>query len=81
MRIRLANFASNVLNPFLLGLVAVLLVSIGSTERLSEAFTWSLIVIGVSMLPVYLLAVYFVKSGRLDSVFSSSRQQRTSIYI
>ena len=81
MRLRLANFISNVFNPFLLSLVAILLISISSTERLSTAFMWSLIVIGISMLPVYLLAIYFVKSGRLDSVFSSSRQQRSGIYV
>jgi membrane-associated phospholipid phosphatase len=81
MRPRLANFASNVLNPMLLGLVAVILMSLGYAESTSAAIFLSLVILALGLLPVYLLALYLVRTGRMDSVFNNSRQQRRGIYV
>jgi len=81
MRLKLANSVSNVFNPILLSLLAILLLSLGTTESLSRALVLSLVVVVIGVVPVYLLALYLVRSDRLESVFNSTRQQRRGIYI
>ena len=81
MRLRLASFASDVLNPLLLSLVAIVLMSLGTTDSTSGALILSLVTIATGLLPVYLLALYLVKSGRMDSVFNNTRRQRRGLYL
>jgi len=81
MRKRLAGLISNALNPFVVALVVILLLTYESTTSLADAFKWSLILTGLCLLPVYLAAVCFVRSGQLNAIFSNSRRQRTKIYL
>ena len=80
MRKRIANLTSNIFNPFLVGLVLIILVSFESAASILDALKWSLILIALSILPLYLFTVYLVRSGGLDGVFASVRKQRTKIY-
>ncbi len=80
MRKRIANLTSNILNPFLVSLVIILLLSFESTSSTLDALKWSLILIAVSILPVFLVIIYLVRSERLDGIFTSVRGQRTKIY-
>ena len=80
MRERISNLTSNILNPFLLSLVISVLTSVESTASLLDALKWSLILIALSILPIYLFVTYMVRNNRLDSVFASVRRQRTKIY-
>ena len=80
-RRRIANLISNILNPFLVSLVLILLLSFGATSSILDALRWSLILIALSILPVYLAIIYLVRSGRLDSVFTNVRRQRLKIYL
>lgn len=80
-RRRIANLISNILNPFLVSLVLILLLSLGVTSSILDALRWSLILIALSILPVYLAIIYLVRSGRLDSVFTNVRRQRLKIYL
>ncbi|MFC1902837.1 hypothetical protein ACFLX4_02055 [Chloroflexota bacterium] len=80
-RKRISNLISNILNPFLVGLVLILLLSFESTSTPLEGLRWSLIMIVFSVLPVFAVTVYFVHSGSLDGIFTSARQQRTKIYM
>jgi len=75
-----ANLTSNIFNPFLVGFVVIVLVSVESTASILDALKWSLILIALSILPIYLFTIYLVRNSRLDSVFTSVRQQRTKIY-
>lgn len=81
MRKRLANLASNFLNPFLVSVMVILWLSLSSSASSAEAFKWTLILISLCVLPVYLMSVYSVRSGRLDAIFSNTRKQRTRIYL
>ena len=81
MQKRLAGLISNALNPFVVTLVVILLLTYESTTSLADAFKWSLILTGLCLLPVYLAAVCFVRSGQLSAIFSNSRRQRTKIYL
>jgi len=80
-RRRIANLISNILNPFLVSLILILLLSLGATSSILDALRWSLILIALSILPVYLAIIYLVRSGRLDSVFTNVRRQRLKIYL
>jgi len=80
MRERITNLTSNIFNPFSVGFVVIVLVSVESTASILDALKWSLILIALSILPIYLFANYLVRNSRLDSVFTSVRQQRTKIY-
>lgn len=80
MRRRIANLTSNILNPFLVSLAIILLLSFESTSSTLDAVKWSLILIAVSILPVFLVVVYLVRRGRLDGIFTSVRRQRTKLY-
>ncbi len=80
-RKRLANLTSNILNPFLLCLVVILLLSFASAPSTLAAFKWALISIALSVLPVFLVIVYLVRTGRLDAVFTIVRGQRTKVYL
>ena len=81
MRKRIANLTSNILNPFLVSLVLILLLSFKSTSSTLDAVKWSLISIAASSLPVFSVIVYLVRSGRLDTIFTNVRGQRTKIYL
>ena len=81
MRERIANLASNILNPFLASLVIILLLSFEATSSILDALKWSLILIALSILPVYALIIYLVRSKRVESLFIHVRKQRTKVYL
>ena len=81
MRERIANLTSNTLNPFVVSLVLILLLSFKSTSSTLDAVKWSLISIAVSVLPVFSVIMYLVRNQRLESPFIITRRQRTKIYL
>lgn len=81
MRERIARLISNILHPFLLVIVMILLFSFASASSTLDALKWALIAAAVSVLPVFLAIVYLVRNGRLDAVFINTRTQRTKIYL
>ena len=81
MRKRIASLLSNIFNPFLIGLVVILLVSFEATGSVFDAIKWLLFLTILSILPIYLFVVYLVRHRRLDSVFTIVRKQRTKIYV
>lgn len=81
MKTRLAHLVSNLLNPFVLSLTVIMVLAYESSASPVDAFKWLLIIIGTSVLPVYVTSVYMVRAGQLDGIFSNRRKQRTKIYI
>ena len=80
-RKRIANLTSNILNPFLLIMAMILLLSFTSASGTLDALKWGLILIAVGILPVFSTAIYLVRKGRLDSILTNVRQQRTRLYL
>ena len=80
-RRQIAKLTSYVFNPFLLSLVVIPLLSFESTSTTLDALKWSLILIAVSILPVFSVMLYLARRGRLDSIFTSVRRQRTKVYL
>ena len=81
LRKRIANLTSNILNPFLVSLVLILLISFQSTSGVFDAVKWSLIMIAVGILPVFLVIVYLVRHQRIEGSFIDIRKQRTGMYL
>ena len=81
MRRQIANLTSNILNPFLVSLVVILLLSFESTSSTFDALKWSLILIAVSILPIFSVIVYLVHNQKLEGIFVSPRRQRNKIYL
>ncbi len=80
-RQRIAHLTSNILNPFLISLVVILLFSFSSTPSTLEAIKWASISMAVSILPIFLVIIYMIRNGRLDTILTNARQQRTKIYL
>ncbi len=81
MKRQVANLTSNILNPFLVGLGVILLLSFASATTRFDALRWAFISVAISLLPVFLVTVYLVRKGRLDAILSNTREQRTKIYL
>ena len=81
MKKRIASLTSNILNPFLVSFVFILLLSFKSTPSALDAIKWSLISVAASILPVFGVIVYLVRSQKLESIFINVRKQRTKIYL
>ena len=80
MRKQLASMTSIILSPFVVGLVIIPLVSLESTASVIDAIKWSLILITLSILPIYLAVICLVRSKKVDSISLNIRQQRHKIY-
>ena len=81
MRERIANLASNILNPLSVSLVLILLLSFKSASSALDAVKWLLISLAVSIVPVFSVIIYLVRKQRLESPFIITRKQRTRIYL
>ncbi|MFC1983888.1 phosphatidic acid phosphatase [Chloroflexota bacterium] len=81
MRKRIANLTSDILNPFVVSIILILLLSFKSTSSTLDWVKWSLILVAVSILPVFLVIMYLVRNRRLESPFVIPRRQRTKIYL
>jgi len=81
LRERIASLISNILNPFLIGLVLILLLSFKSTPSALDAVKWSLISVAASILPVFGVIFCLVRNQKLENIFINVRRQRTKIYL
>ena len=81
MRKRVVNLISSVLSPWLVSLVVILLLSFESARSPLDALKWSLLLIAISIVPVYLVIAYLVRNHRLGNRFVDTRRQRTKIYL
>lgn len=81
MKKRIAVIVSNVLNPFLVGLAVILILSFASTARSGDALKWTLVASGLSLVPVFVVVIYLLRTKRLDTFFLDMREQRTRMYV
>lgn len=81
MKKRLANLISAILNPFLVSLAVIIVLSFESTSSAVDALKWSLILIALSVLPVFAVILYLVRRRKLEGIFISARGKRHRIYL
>ena len=78
---RIAKLTSNILNPFLVSFIVIILISFESTSTTPEALKWSLISIALSILPVFAVIIYLVHNHKLQGIFIKVRRERNKIYL
>lgn len=78
---RIAKTATNILNPYVLSFVIIILLAIESTSSTEEAVKWSLISLALSVFPVFTVVLYLVHRRKLEGIFINTRQQRSRIYL
>ncbi|XUX01387.1 MAG: phosphatidic acid phosphatase [Dehalogenimonas sp.] len=81
MRTRIAHLISNSFSPLVLGIAMIALVAFNGAASTIEGFKWFLLVTCLAILPVLLISLYMVKTGRMDSLFSNRRHQRHHVYV
>ena len=81
MKRQVANLTSNILNPFLVSIAVITLLSFNATASMSDALKWSAILTALSVLPLFLIIIYLVCSEKLEGIFISVRRQRTIVYV
>ena len=77
---RTARLISNLLNPFSVSIIIIILISVESTTSAEAALKWTLLALAVSILPIFSIVFYLVRSDRLDDFFINVRKQRYRIY-
>jgi len=80
-RQQIARTAANILNPYLLSFIIIILLAIESTSSANEAIKWSLISLALSVFPVLTVVLYLVRRRKLDGIFINPRHQRSRIYL
>ncbi len=78
---RLAKLTSNVLNPFLLSFVVIILLAFRDAAGTAEALKWAVISIALSVLPVFIIVVCLARRKKLDGIFVNPRHQRHRLYL
>lgn len=77
---KIANITSIVLNPYFVCLSILIIISVESTTNIGASIKWSLVLIALTILPVFIFTLYLVRNSRLDDISASVRRQRTRIY-
>lgn len=78
---KIANYISEWLNPLTLGILSLAAVTIDATQTIPEALRWFLFVTVLNIIPVLAFAIFLVRTGRMDALFSNRRHQRHRIYV
>ena len=81
MKKRFAVLISNILNPFLVGIAVILILSFASTAHSGEALKWTLVATAMTILPIFVIVLWLFRTKRLATFFLDMRQQRTKIYV
>ncbi len=77
---RVARLTSNILNPFLVSSLVIMLIAAQASDTWLEALKWTVIPILLSILPVLVIVLYLVRKGTLESIFINARKERNRIY-
>jgi membrane-associated phospholipid phosphatase len=81
MKETLARLTTDVVNPFLIGFIVIVLLAFKGTHSTTAAVKWASISAALSVLPVLVVVACLVQWKKLDGFFSSPRPQRTGIYL
>jgi len=81
MRKRIAKLVSNILNPFLMGMILILSASFSGGFNTRESIKWALVLIAFNVLPIFLFIIWLVRHNKLDDIFINIRKQRLNIYL
>ncbi|MDO8568887.1 MAG: hypothetical protein Q7R57_09275 [Dehalococcoidales bacterium] len=78
---RVATLTTNILNPFLVGMGLITLLSFKSMPSTSDAIKWALTSIACSILPIFAVVIYLLHNNRLGNFFINARAERSKVYL
>lgn len=81
MRERLAKLITNILNPFLLSVIVIILLAYQATSKRDDFIKWTVVSLALSVVPTFIIAFILVRNKKLDSFFANPREQRYIIYL
>jgi hypothetical protein len=81
MKKTLAGLTTNVINPFLMSFIVIVLLAFKGTDSAAAAVKWASIATALSVLPVLVVVFFLVRRKKLDGIFVNPRWQRTGIYL
>jgi membrane-associated phospholipid phosphatase len=81
MKDTFARLTSNILNPFVISVIVLILLTLESTSNLKDAIEWMMIAVAISVVPLLITVVCLVRFKRLDGFFTNPREQRNIVYI
>ncbi|MFH1651772.1 MAG: hypothetical protein ABID87_06725 [Chloroflexota bacterium] len=81
MRRKIARLVSDIINPFSISLVMIVLLSFRHAASFAEGLKWSLLSVAFSILPVLVVILVLVHNEKLEGIFIRARQQRHRIYL
>jgi membrane-associated phospholipid phosphatase len=81
MRESIARLISNILNPFLITAVIIVLLAFKDAVSTTEALKWTVISLVISVLPVLVAVTYLVKYKKMDAFYDNTRKQRYAVYL
>jgi membrane-associated phospholipid phosphatase len=77
----IARLTSIIVNPFMVHIIMILIISFKSTDSTAEGVRWFLIPIAISTVPIFIIVLYLVRYNKVDSFFIKIRSQRDKVYI
>ena len=77
---KIARVVSNILNPFLVCFITVVLLVTHTVDSFSSAARWTAIALVFSVIPVFAFILVQVRRKKLDSIFPEGQGQRRVIY-
>ncbi|MDD5493018.1 MAG: hypothetical protein PHV60_10140 [bacterium] len=78
---RIAWLISNILNPFLMSGIVLVLLAFHNNSNIIDAIKWAGIAIVISVLPVFVVVIWLVRRRKMDGFFDNTRNQRRFVYI
>jgi membrane-associated phospholipid phosphatase len=81
MRERLARLTSNILNPFVVSIIVIVLLAFKDASGTADAVKWVLISLAISVLPIFIVVIFLIHRRKLDGFFTNPREQRNVVYI
>jgi membrane-associated phospholipid phosphatase len=81
MRERLAWLISNILNPFIVCVIVIVLLAVKDASSTADAMKWALISLAISVLPIFIVVIFLIHRKKLDGFFANPREQRNVVYI
>ncbi len=80
MRNEVAEKTSIIVNPFLVHIILILIISFKSTDNIAEGIKWFLISVAISTVPIFIVVLYLVRHNKVDNLFINARAQRDKVY-
>lgn len=78
---RLARFISTIFSPYIVAIFTVTVVAFAATSQITEAFTWTVTIVTMMVVPLLAYVWYQVRQGRITDLHIRERSERHKVYV